>query len=337
VRAGLTAEAAVERVQDELRLRVTRMGDPFLRERLHDFEDLARRLQRLLGGESASHIRDLPNETILVARAMGPAELLDYGRDRVSGLVLEEAAPTSHVAIVARALALPLVSAAEGIVDTARAGDVIVVDGETGEAHLRPAGDVISAFRARRVLRETRAARMAEVRDLPAVTKDGVSIQLMMNAGLVIDMPHLEESGADGIGLFRTELQFMVGETMPRLADQVDFYRRVIEAAGKKPVIFRTLDLGGDKILPYGRWEREENPALGWRALRIALDRPALLRYQVRALLAAASNRTLRISFAARHRRRRVQPRSRAGRSRTGTRASAFAAHAAADAGRRDA
>lgn len=295
VRAGLIAEAAVERVQDELRLRVTRMGDPFLRERLHDFEDLARRLQRLLGGDSASLVRDLPANTVLVGRAMGPAELLDYARDRVCGLVLEDAAPTSHVAIVARSMSLPLVSAVEGIVDTARAGDTIAVDGESGEAHLRPAADVITAFQARRALRETRAAQMAAVRELPAVTKDGVPIELMMNAGLLIDMPHLEDSGADGVGLFRTELQFMVGETMPRLADQIDFYRKVIEAAGKKPVIFRTLDLGGDKILPYGRWEREENPSLGWRALRIALDRPALLRYQVRALLAASANRVLRL------------------------------------------
>jgi len=296
VRSGLTAEAAVERVQDELRLRVTRMGDPFLRERMHDFEDLARRLQRHLGGSGDGKVAgDLPPDAVLVGRAMGPAELLDYGRHRVTALVLEDAAPTSHVAIVARAMSLPLVSGAEGIVDTARAGDVIAVDGETGEAQLRPSADVIAMFNARRTLRETRAARMAAVRDLPAITKDGVSIQLMMNAGLLIDMPHLEESGAHGIGLFRTELQFMVGETMPRLADQIGFYRKVIEAAGKKPVIFRTLDLGGDKILPYGRWEREENPALGWRALRIALDRPALLRYQVRALIAASADRVLRL------------------------------------------
>lgn len=295
-RTGLTAEAAVERVQDELRLRVTRVGDPFLRERLHDFEDLARRLQRHLGGDGdAPDARQLPEDAILVARAMGPAELLDYGRDRVTALVLEDAAPTSHVAIVARSMALPLVSGAEGIVDTARAGDVIAVDGETGEVQLRPAPDVIAAFKARKALRETRAARLAEVRDLPAVTRDGVPIQLMMNAGLLIDMPHLAESGADGIGLFRTELQFMVGETMPRLADQISFYRRVIEAAATKTVIFRTLDLGGDKILPYGRWEREENPSLGWRALRIALDRPALLRYQVRALIAASADRVLRL------------------------------------------
>ena len=295
-RTGLTAEASVERVQDELRLRVTRVGDPFLRERLHDFEDLARRLQRHLSGDGeAACARELPPDAVLVARAMGPAELLDYGRDRVTALVLEDAAPTSHVAIVARAMALPLVSGAEGIVDTARAGDFVAVDGETGEVQLRPPSDVIASFKARSALRETRAARMAEVRELPAVTKDGVSIQLMMNAGLLIDMPHLDESGADGVGLFRTELQFMVGETMPRLADQIAFYRRVIDAAGSKPVIFRTLDLGGDKILPYGRWEREENPALGWRALRIALDRPALLRYQVRALIAAAADRGLRL------------------------------------------
>ncbi|HEX4080627.1 MAG TPA: phosphoenolpyruvate--protein phosphotransferase [Rhizomicrobium sp.] len=294
VRSGLTAEAAVERVQDELRLRVTRMGDPFLRERLHDFEDLARRLQRHLGGDGSS-ARDLPEDAVIVSRAMGPAELLDYGRHRVAALVLEDAAPTSHVAIVARAMALPMVGGTEGIVDTARTGDLIAIDGETGEAQLRPAADVVASFKSRRALRETRAARMAAVRDLPAVTKDGVPIQLMMNAGLVLDMPHLDASGADGIGLFRTELQFMVGETMPRLADQIGFYRKVIDAAGNRPVIFRTLDLGGDKILPYGRWEREENPALGWRALRIALDRPALLRYQARALIAASADRVLRL------------------------------------------
>jgi phosphotransferase system enzyme I (PtsP) len=293
VRTGLTAEAAVERVQDELRLRVHRAGDTFLRDRLHDFEDLARRLQRQLQGESGA--RDLPHDAVLVARAMGPAELLDYGRDNLVALVLEEVAATSHVAIVARSMQLPLVSAAEGVVDAARTGDLVAIDGETGEVHLRPPDEIVIAFEARRVLREQRVARIAAVRDLPAVTRDGVAINLMMNAGLLLDMPHLDESGADGIGLFRTELQFMIGEAMPRLADQTNFYRKVIESAGERPVVFRTLDLGGDKILPYGRWEREENPALGWRAIRIALDRPALLRYQIRALLAASAGKVLRL------------------------------------------
>ncbi len=293
VRTGLTAEAAVERVQDEMRLRVIRTGDAVMRERAHDLDDLARRLLRHLSGDAA--LQDIPRDAVLIARQMGPAELLDYGRDRLLGLVLEEGASTSHVAIVARSMGLALVGSVEGITDVARAGDPIAVDGETGEAHLRPPGEIVAAFEAKRTLRANRVAHFATIRDLPAVTRDGVHIKLMMNAGLLLDMPHLEESGADGIGLFRTELQFMIGETMPRLADQIAFYKEVLDAAGDKIVVFRTLDLGGDKVLPYARWEREENPALGWRAIRIALDRPALLRYQARALLAASAGKVLRI------------------------------------------
>ncbi len=294
VRTGLTAEASVERVQDETRLRVQRLGDPMLRERAHDLDDLARRLLRHLTGDSHP-MESLPRDAILVARNMGPAELLDYGREKLLGLALEDAAATSHVAIVARSMGLPLVSSLEGITDSARFGNAIVLDGESGEVHLRPASEIVAAFEEKRVLRRQAQERFAAIRELPAVTKDGVAIRLMMNAGLEFDMPHLKESGADGIGLFRTELQFMLGETMPRLADQCAFYKSILDAAGDKPVVFRTLDLGGDKVLPYARWEREENPALGWRAIRIALDRPALLRYQVRALLMASAGRTLRI------------------------------------------
>src|SRR3569833_159232 len=192
-------------------------------------------------------------------------------------------------------MGLPMVASMEGIADNARPGDGIAVDGETGEVHLRPASEIVKAFEDKRALREQAQARFAAVRDLPAVTRDGVPIRLMMNAGLEFDMPQLGQSGADGIGLFRTELQFMIGETMPRLSDPTAFYKKILDAAGDKPVVFRTLDLGGDKVLPYQRWEREENPALGWRAIRIALDRPALLRYQVRAQLMAAARRTLRI------------------------------------------
>lgn len=294
VRTGLTAEAAVERVQDETRLRVQRMGDPILRERAHDFDDLARRLLRHLTGEDVAD-RSLPPNAVLIARGMGPAELLDYGRDKLVALVLEEAAATSHVAIVARSMGLPMVASLDGIADNARAGDTIAVDGEMGEVHLRPAAEIVKAFEEKRAVLVQTQARFAALRDLPAVTRDGVAVKLMMNAGLEFDMPQLAQSGADGIGLFRTELQFMIGETMPRLADQAAFYKKILDAAGDKPVVFRTLDLGGDKVLPYARWEREENPALGWRAIRIALDRPALLRYQVRALLTASVGRTLRI------------------------------------------
>jgi phosphotransferase system enzyme I (PtsP) len=293
VRTGLTAEAAVERVQDETRVRMQRLGDPILRERAHDLDDLARRLLRHLAGEGGEQA--IPHGAVLVARAMGPAELLDYGRDVLGALVLEEAAATSHVSIVARSMGLPMVASLEGLADSARAGNMIAVDGETGEVHLRPASEIIKAFEEKRALRVQAQARFAAVRDLPAVTRDGVPIKLMINAGLEFDMPQLDKSGADGVGLFRTELQFMIGETMPRLADQAQFYKKIVDAAGDRPVVFRTLDLGGDKVLPYARWEREENPALGWRAIRIALDRPALLRYQVRALLSASAGRTLRI------------------------------------------
>ncbi|HVT26005.1 MAG TPA: phosphoenolpyruvate--protein phosphotransferase [Caulobacterales bacterium] len=294
IATGLTAEAAVERVQDDMRLRVARLGDPILRERAHDLDDLARRLLRHLTGEEQG-ASELPEDAVLVARALGPADLVDYGRGKLVALVLEDAASTSHVAIVARSLNVPLVGSAEGVTDAARNGDLIAVDGDAGEVYLRPMANVVSSFEAKRALRANRVAQFAQLRDLPAVTKDGIPIKLMMNAGLMLDMPHLEESGADGIGLFRTELQFMIGETMPRLSDQIAFYKQVLEAAGDKPVVFRTLDLGGDKVLPYARWEREENPALGWRALRIALDRPALLRYQIRALLTAAAGSTLRV------------------------------------------
>jgi phosphotransferase system enzyme I (PtsP) len=295
VRSGLTAEAAVERVQDETRARINRTNDPYLRERLHDFDDLARRLMRHLAKGDSSEVETLSKDAIVIARSMGPAELLDYGRNRLTALVVEEASQTSHIAIVARSLGIPLVGAVEDISDAARPGDRIVVDSETGEIHLRPLTEVVTAFQAKRALLAQRVAQFAAIRDEPAVTRDGVRVSLNMNAGLLLDLPHLNQSGADGIGLFRTELQFMIGSNMPRLADQIAFYKQVLDASGGKPVVFRTLDLGGDKVPSYGRAVREENPALGWRALRIALDRPALLRYQVRALITAAQGRPLRL------------------------------------------
>src|SRR5690348_11837884 len=295
VRSGLTAEAAVERVQDETRARISRSNDIYLRDRLHDFEDLARRLLRHLSATDAAPPEALPERAVVVARSMGPAELLDYARNRIIGLVVEEAGQTSHIAIVARSMAVPLVGGAEGVSDIARPGDTIVVDADTGEVRIRPPKEVINAYRGKQALLAQRVAQFAAIRDEPAVTRDGIRVSLNMNAGLLLDLPHLIDSGADGIGLFRTELQFLIGAQMPRLADQIALYRQVLDSAAGKPVIFRTLDLGGDKIPSYGRTTREENPALGWRAIRIALDRPGLLRYQVRALIMAAQGRPLRI------------------------------------------
>jgi len=296
VRSGLTAEAAVERVRSEHRARLGQARDPYLRERLHDLEDLNDRLLRHLAGNV--HIaRELPADAILIARNLGPADLLEYDRTRLKGLLLEEGSPASHAAIVARALDIPCVGRLAGLRDRVSEGDPVIVDGETGEAFLRPRPDVVKAMSSRLEVRAQRKAEFARLRDTPAFTKDGAKIILLMNAGLAVDLDILGETGAEGIGLFRTEFQFMVAEEMPRLDAQRTLYERVLEVADGQPVTFRTLDLGGDKLLPYMELEREENPALGWRAVRMGLDRPALLRLQLRALIWAANGRPLRIMF----------------------------------------
>jgi phosphotransferase system enzyme I (PtsP) len=298
VMTGLTAEAAVERVQSDTRARMLRQTDPYLRERLHDLDDLANRLMRQLTGRDHAPAREsLPENAIVVARSMGPAALLDYDRKRLRGLVLEEGGAHSHVAIVARALGIPAVGEvdnATGIVDP---GDAVIVDGATGDLHVRPLPDMEAAYAERVRLRARRQQQYQALRDRPCVTKDGEAVTLLLNAGLTVDLPHIADTGAAGIGLFRTELQFMVAPNFPRTTEQYTLYRAVIDAAGDKPVVFRTLDIGGDKVLPYMHNIEEENPALGWRAIRLGLDRPGLLRTQLRALLRAAGSRALRIMF----------------------------------------
>ncbi|WP_203566171.1 phosphoenolpyruvate--protein phosphotransferase [Aurantimonas aggregata] len=297
VRNGLTAEAAVEKVQSDMRARMMHMTDPYIRERLHDFDDLANRLLRQLIGRDGHPEDSTEGDAVIVARSMGAAELLDYRREMIRGLVLEEGAATSHVVIVARALGIPVVGQAKGAVSMSENRDLIIVDGEDGGVHLRPPSELAALFSDKARFRERRQERYRSLRDVPSWTKDGVAIDLEMNAGLLVDLPQLEESGAAGIGLFRTELQFMVASTMPRASDQERLYAAVLNAAGEKPVTFRTLDVGGDKVLPYISQSPEENPALGYRALRLALDRPGLMRTQLRALLKAAAGRELRVMF----------------------------------------
>jgi phosphotransferase system enzyme I (PtsP) len=297
VRNGLTAEAAVEKVQSDMRARMLHMTDPYLRERMSDFDDLANRLLRQLMGRSPDDIASsLPKDAIIVARSMGAAELLDYPREKLRGLVLEDGAVTSHVVIVARAMGIPVAGQVKGAVSMAENGDAIIVDGDEGSIHLRPQQDLEAAYAEKARFRARRQELYRELRNKPSLTKDGVAIDLMMNAGLAVDLPQLTEAGAAGIGLFRTELQFMVASTFPRAEAQERLYRDVLDAAKGKPVTFRTIDIGGDKVLPYFKASVvEENPALGWRAIRLTLDRPGLLRSQIRALLKAAGGRELRV------------------------------------------
>ncbi|WP_225889785.1 phosphoenolpyruvate--protein phosphotransferase [Indioceanicola profundi] len=298
IRTGLTAEAAVQRVQNDNRARMQAIADPYLRDRLLDLDDITNRLLMHLTGKPVDAMGGtLPDECILVARNLGPAELLDYDRRKLRGLVLEEGAAYSHVAIVAKALDIPVVGQCSEVLTRVETLDFLIVDGDNGQLFVRPAEDIQELFHASLVARQRRAAEFAGLRDLPAVTRDGVPVRLMLNCGLHIDLPQLQVTGADGIGLYRTEIPFMVRPSYPDVSVQQEAYAKVLDEAGGKPVVFRTLDVGGDKMLPYFPELGEENPALGWRAIRIGLDRPSMLRKQLRALLRAGAGRALRVMF----------------------------------------
>jgi phosphotransferase system enzyme I (PtsP) len=297
INSGLTAEAAVQKVKDDMRARLDQVTDPYLRERVLDLEDLGNRLIKHLMGDAGAPAEPLPDDVILVARDMGPAELLDYDRRRLRGLVLEEGSTTSHVSIVARAIDIPVLGRVPNLFRRVEPKDTLIVDGDNGTVFVRPGEDIRQTFAEGMRARSQRRAMFAATRDLPAVTRDGVAISLNINAGLLIDVPHLHESGADGVGLYRTEIPFMVRSDYPDVAAQTELYRKVLNLAGDKPVVFRTLDVGGDKVLPYWRGEAEENPAMGWRAIRIALDRPLMLRQQLRALIRASADRPLHVMF----------------------------------------
>jgi phosphotransferase system, enzyme I, PtsP len=297
VRSGLSADAAVANARAEHRARAAAIRDPYQRERMQDVEDLDNRLLRALAAEAGATRPALPEDAVLIARDIGAAELLEYGVAHLKGVALEEGGSSSHAAIIARALGIPMVGRIAHLSSRLEAGDRIVLDGERGEVRLRPEPEVVIAYEQRQELRSAEAKDFALHRDDPAVTKDGRSITLLLNAGLMLDVQHLADAGAQGVGLFRTEFQFMVSEQLPRVQAQVKLYSDVLDAVGDKQVTFRTLDVGGDKVLPYVQHEREENPALGWRAIRIALDREALMRAQVRALVEAAEGRWLRVMF----------------------------------------
>ncbi len=298
IQGGLTAEAAVQKVQNDMRARMRDILDPYLRDRLQDLEDLsARLLRQLMGPVAAASRGPLPDDLILVARTMGPAELLDYDRKRLRGLVLEDASLTSHVAIVARALDIPVVARVANAFDRIETGDPLVVDGDHGQVLVRPTEDVLASVRAAMEVRAAATARYAALADRPVVSRDGIAVTLLLNCGLSIDVAQLDATRAAGIGLFRTEIAFMVRQSYPDIAAQAEIYRSVLDRAGDRPVMFRTLDVGGDKRLSYLPPAREENPAMGWRAIRIGLDRPALLRQQLRAMILAADGRPLSIMF----------------------------------------
>ena len=298
--SGLTAEAAIERVQQHTRMRMRQIDDPLLADRMHDLEDMANRLLRIVSGQLGTAAQaGLRQDTILIAKNLGPAELLEYDRRRLKGVVLEEGSLTAHVTIVARAMGVPVLGRVKNVWRMVADGDELLLDVNEGGVFVRPTAPMEEAFENKLAISQKRRASFAALRDVPPISKDGQRITLMVNAGLRDDVSALDLTGADGIGLFRTEFQFLVSATMPRPERQQRLYREVLDAAGTRPVVFRTVDIGGDKALPYLRsdGEEEENPAMGWRAIRIALEREGLMKAQARALIEAAAGRTLNVMF----------------------------------------
>jgi phosphotransferase system enzyme I (PtsP) len=299
--SGLTAEAAIERVQQRTRARMQEIDDPLLQERMHDLEDLSNRLLRIVSGRLGTAAQTgLSRDTVLIARNLGPAELLEYDRRRLKAVLLEEGSLTSHMTIVARAIGVPVIGRLNDIRHSVEYGEQILVDGDNGSIIIRPNRPLLTGFEHRMAMSQKRRAEFAAVRTLPAETRDGVQVSVMVNAGLAEDAAALGMSGADGIGLFRTEFQFLVSATLPGRDRQLRLYTKVLEAAGDRPVVFRTVDIGGDKALPYLSDEAEEqaeNPAMGWRALRVSLDRSTLMKAQARALIEASAGKVLRVMF----------------------------------------
>jgi len=298
--SGLTAEAAIERVQQRTRARMLEIDDPLLQERMHDLEDLSGRLLRIVSGRMGTAAQTgLTHDAVLVARNLGPADILEYDRRRLKAVLLEEGSLTSHMVIVARAIGVPVIGRLHDIRHSVEEGETILVDGDNGSIIIRPNRALTSGFEHRMALSQKRRAEFAAIRNLPAKTIDGVHVSVMVNAGLAEDAAALQMTGADGIGLFRTEFQFLVSATLPGRDRQQRLYTKVLDSVGDRPVVFRTVDIGGDKALPYltDIQDEAENPAMGWRAIRLSLDRSTLMRAQARALIEAAGGKVLRVMF----------------------------------------
>ena len=300
IKTGLTAEAALHRTITDYRARFNQITDPYLRERVADINDIATRLMKHLVeqyDEVGNRRKDLGRKSILAAKTLGPAELLDYDLDKLQAVLLEEGSANAHAVILAKSMNIPVIARIKNLFNTINDGDEVLVNAHENSVVVRPRNAVADLFE--ESVKAYHARRNEDLAQgaLPSITQDSKEIGLYVNAGLMTDVSHLEETGASGIGLFRTELAFMSRQGFPTVDEQTQFYASVLENADNKTVNFRTLDVGGDKVLPYWNNGHEENPAMGWRAIRVGLDRPAMLRQQLRGLIRAGHEKNLRIMF----------------------------------------
>ena len=296
IESGLSAPLAVEKEQSETRAKMSKISDPYIKERLHDLDDLSNRLIKILTKHDTKKLLNSSEKFILVARNIGPGELLDY-RNNICGVILEEGSVGSHASIVASSLAIPSLIQSSDIIRHAYEGDLVIIDGDQGKIHLRPEQKVLRQFK--KIKEDYRKAeeKYQTIRNKKAKTKDGINIKLFMNAGLMADLPSLQKSGADGVGLFRTELQFLTRSKIPKRSEQSNLYSKILDSSHGKEVNFRTVDIGSDKIINFVERKREANPSLGWRAIRLSLDKKIIMRIQVQALLRASKGRSLKVMF----------------------------------------
>ncbi len=297
IEIGLTAEAAIEKAYEDMWNRLSISTDSYLRERLLDLRDVADRLQLFLSGDNNTNIENTNEDIIIVAQTMGPADLMDYDYTKIRGLIIEDGTPTMHVAIVAKALNIPVIAKIHGIFKDVKDGELLGIDGREGYVYINPANDIKEKFQSRQKDLSMVLKQLDKLKRYPNKTLDGVKIKLNINIGLDFDMDYLESTKCDGIGLYRTEIPFMSSDKMPDVNEQIAFYKKLIDRANNKSVIFRSLDVGSDKLLPYWNDMDEDNPAIGWRSIRITLDRRAILRKQMKAFIRAAAGKELKVMF----------------------------------------
>ncbi|EBL6751682.1 phosphoenolpyruvate-protein phosphotransferase PtsI [Salmonella enterica] len=293
----MTADAAAHEVIEGQATALEELDDEYLKERAADVRDIGKRLLRNILGLAIIDLSAIQEEVILVAADLTPSETAQLNLQKVLGFITDAGGRTSHTSIMARSLELPAIVGTGSVTAQVKNSDYLILDAVNNQVYVNPTNDVIEQLRAVQEQVATEKAELAKLKDLPAITLDGHQVEVCANIGTVRDVEGAERNGAEGVGLYRTEFLFMDRDALPTEEEQFAAYKAVAEACGSQAVIVRTMDIGGDKELPYMNFPKEENPFLGWRAVRIAMDRKEILRDQVRAILRASAFGKLRIMF----------------------------------------
>ncbi|EPF1282089.1 phosphoenolpyruvate-protein phosphotransferase PtsI [Klebsiella pneumoniae] len=293
----MTADAAANEVIDGQATALEELDDEYLKERAADVRDIGKRLLRNILGLAIIDLSAIQDEVILVAADLTPSETAQLNLKKVLGFITDAGGRTSHTSIMARSLELPAIVGTGSITAQVKNGDYLILDAVNNQVLINPSNEQIEALRSLQAQVAEEKAELAKLKDLPAITLDGHQVEVCANIGTVRDVEGAERNGAEGVGLYRTEFLFMDRDALPTEEEQFAAYKAVAEACGSQAVIVRTMDIGGDKELPYMNFPKEENPFLGWRAVRIAMDRKEILRDQVRAILRASAFGKLRIMF----------------------------------------